>query len=822
MKHLILFTIYILSFTAGSVGAYAKGAAIEGNIKLIDSTTALPGVSVYLSKTNFNSTTNSNGNYTIKNLPPGDYTIVVSAIGYLTQKKEICVGKDMVAKHDFIMTETIYALSEVTVTGGIIGVKKISGSAFYISPKELEKYSYTDINRTLRAVPGINIQEEDGFGLFPSIGLRGTGVERNTKITVMEDGVLIAPAPYAAPAAYYFPTIGRMQGVEILKGSSQIRYGPYTTGGAINLISTQIPNNFSGKISLLGGSFGGRNLHAFVGNSHKNFSYLVETFQYGSNGFKQLDGPGNRGLDRNSGFGKQDYLAKIRVNTDDDAKVYQAVTLKFGQSTGDINETYLGLTQNDFDANPVQRYAGSQVDRITTDHTQYSLTHKAVFPALFSITTTAYRTDFKRNWYKLDRVVNNMGKITKIAGILDDPEGNKYAYDIISGTNSGPEDALLVKANNRSYYSQGAQTVLRFNLNTNYATHAVDLGLRLHQDQIDRFQWFDKYAMDNAVMELINSGIHGTESNRIETADAFAAYIQYKLIIGDLTITPGARYENITQKRIDYGKNDPDRTANDITERSNTVNVFIPGIGFDYKFNNHISAFAGLHKGFAPPGSKADLQPEISINYELGLRTEAAGLSGQATVFLNDYTNLLGTDLEAAGGGGTNEQFNGGAVKTKGLEFNLTYDLLISNYESNYRLPLSLIYTYTDAEFQNDFDSDFSGWGKVSAGDKFPYLANNQFTIMLGLEHHKFNINLSGRYIDAMRTVPGQGKIIPNEATDSYFVIDASAGYNLTMNITLFANATNLTDRIYIVARRPAGLRPGMPRAVNIGIKANF
>ncbi|WP_339736568.1 TonB-dependent receptor [uncultured Sunxiuqinia sp.] len=812
-KILITITAIIVS----CVAVFAQEATIEGNIKQIDSTTALSGVAVYLEKTNLGASTNGNGNYIIKNVPTGNYTLVVSAIGYFTLKKEISIGVGETLKADFTLVESVTALSEVVImTGGNTGVKNIPGSVYYISPKEIQRFSYTDINRTLRTVPGINMQEEDGFGLRPNIGLRGTGVERSSKITVMEDGVLMAPAPYAAPAAYYFPTIGRMQAVEILKGSSQIKYGPYTTGGAINLISTQIPNEFGGRINLLGGSFGGRNLHAFVGNSHKNFAYMVETFQYGSNGFKQLDGGGN------TGFDKKDYLAKFRINTNDSAKIYQSLTFKIGQTTETSNQTYLGLTQEDFNNDPYRLYSGSQVDQMNTEQSQFSLSHVAKFSKLFDIKTTAYRSDFKRNWYKLDKVKDSTGTKTSIGDILENPNSYNDAYAILKGTTSALNDALFVKANNRSYYAQGVQTVLGFNFTTNKITHDIDLGFRIHQDQIDRFQWNDGYAMDNGVMKLTNAGIQGTESNRIETANALATYLQYKLNIGKLTLTPGVRYENITLSRQDYGKNDPTRLGNDLSERSNTVDVFIPGIGLDYRFNKHLSTFAGVHKGFSPPGSKEGTKPEESINYELGTRYAKNALSGQAVIFFNDYSNLLGTDLSAAGGGGTTDLFNGGEVQTKGLEFQLTYDLLATQKKSAFSVPLTIVYTYTDAKFQNDFDSDFEGWGAVAAGDQFPYMANNQFSFILGLEHRKFSINLSGRYMDEMRTAPGQGDIPTNEKTDSYFVIDASASYNLHKNMTLFANATNLTNQVYVVARRPAGLRPGMPRAFNIGLKANF
>ena len=149
------------------------------------------------------------------------------------------------------------------------------------------------------------------------------------------------------------------------------------------------------------------------------------------------------------------------------------------------------------------------------------------------ITTTAYRTDFERNWYKLDKVrASEGGDKVSISNVLSNPDTYAAELAIIKGGSSPNEDALEVKANNREYYSKGVQSVLGFRFGGQVESD-IELGIRVHQDQIDRFQWVDYYAMSNGVMELTASGTPGTESNRVETANAFAAYLQYTLKAGN-------------------------------------------------------------------------------------------------------------------------------------------------------------------------------------------------------------------------------------------------------------------------------------------------
>ncbi|OUS11399.1 TonB-dependent receptor [Nonlabens dokdonensis] len=711
---------------------------------------------------------------------------------------------------DSVENLKVIHLKPNSLIGSKFEARNRTGSSYYMSQRDLTKFNYTDVNRALLSIPGVNVTEEDGFGLRPNISLRGTQAERSSKITLMEDGVLIAPAPYSAPAAYYFPNVGRMEAIEVLKGSSQVQYGPFTTGGAINFVSSSIPNELKGYARVNLGNYNSRQTELRVGDSGEQWGYMVDFLNFSSDGFKSLDNGGNTGFDRN------DYSAKFTYRSKASAKVQQSLTLKLQYSEGLDNETYLGLTDDDFNENPYRRYLASAADNITTEHDQIQLTHLIKPAQNIVIQTTAYSNNFKRNWYKLDYVNTGNGNVG-INNLLTDPVTFSDEYNAVESGQDTAEDVFGVKANNRVYYSRGIQSKVNFKFGTDVLSD-LELGVRYHEDQEDRFQWVDLYGVENGQLALTSPATRGTDANRVSDAQALALHALYKMNFGKLTLTPGLRYEDITLTRDNYGSNDPGRTGVDLSSRENSVNVFIPGVGANYRISNLWSVFGGVHKGFSPPGSAPDVDAEESVNYELGSRFLIGGLRGESTIFFNDYSNLLGSDLAAGGGGGTTDMFNAGEVNVAGIEVSFTYDLLQNNQK--WSVPLTLNYTHTQTEFQNAFDSDI--YGEVAVGDEIPYIAENQWNFLAGISHAKFDINANARFVGEMRTQAGTGSIAASERVDSNFLIDLSGRYHFNKNLTGTLNMINVLDNEYAVSRQPAGLRPGHPFGINAGLIARF
>lgn len=698
------------------------------------------------------------------------------------------------------------------VIGSAERARDLPGSATYIGREELERQAHGDIHRVLRRVPGVYVQEEEGYGLRPNIGLRATGVERSSKVTLLEDGVLIAPAPYSAPAAYYFPTVGRMEGVEVRKGSSSIKQGPYTNGGVINLVSRRIPSEFSGQARVSIGDDALRRVHAWVGDGEGRFSWMAESFRLETDGFKRLDGGGDTGVE------VQDWLVKLRYTTSASARVAQILELKLSRTDQEGDETYLGLAREDFDRTPYRRYAGSQEDRIDTEHEQIQVRWFARFSPSFDVTATAYDNDFFRNWFKLDQV-NGVG----IAAILDDPATYATEIGILRGEIDSAPDALRNKNNRRNYYGRGVQAIAAWTPETSGASHLVEFGVRVHEDEEDRFQDNEFFQLQGGAMTRTSVAAPGSDANRVSSAEAVALFLHDEIRWNRLTLTPGVRFESIDFERLDYGRNDPDRDGSALVRRSSSVDQWIPGLGASYRLDERRRVFGGVHLGFAPPGPGTDdrTEAEKSVNYELGFEAAGESLNAQVIAFYNDYDNLLGSDTLSSGGTGSGDLFNGGKVELMGIEATLGAEL--TRGRASFRLPATLSYTFTQSEFRSSFETSFADWAPaVEIGDEVPYLPEHMLHASLGFERGALAFDLSATYVDDMRTNAGQGPIPADELIEAHTVVDLGARYRLGELFEVFSQVRNVTDEVYVAARRPAGLRPGLPRQWIVGVGIDF
>ena len=698
----------------------------------------------------------------------------------------------------------------VTIIGHRVDVADVPGSAHVIDHAALEVFVESDIMRVLRSVPGVYLQEEEGFGLRPNIGIRGSGLDRSARVALLEDGVLIAPAPYAAPSAYYFPTQRRMHAIEVLKGPASIAVGPKTTGGAVNLLSTPIPNDFAGFADIRAGQNSTLDAHLHLGNRGERFSWLVETVQAASDGFKIIDSPD--GFDPGTtGYDIQDYLVKLQFDSDPAADLYQSLRIKAGYTDQVSDETYLGLTEEDFWLNPTRRYAASSGDNFTGEHEQIQASYVMESERNWRAGVTAYRNDFKRNWFKLQSVSG-----TGIGSVLDDPAMYSTELSYLDGTANSPDDEILKRHNNRKYYSQGIQADVTWDLIIGDANVAITTGLRLHEDEEDRLQKEDGFRMQDSILTLTSEGAPGSQSNRVSTAKARSFFVDTDIRFAKWTFTPGARFEDIDMERLDFSTDDPSRQDGPTRIRANSVSVVIPGVGALYRLSDNWRVLGGIHKGFNPPAPGSSADAEESVNIEFGARFENGQASLEAIYFRNDYDNLVGTVTASTGGDGQiGDQFDGGEVLVQGLEFSTAYTGKIGSID----VPLGIQYTWTaEAEFRNAFESDFDPWGDVEVGDELPYIPEHQLRASAGLTANQWDFNIAANYVGKVRATAGQGEFIPEDSIASRVVWDVVARWKWSDNVSTYAKVDNLFDETYMASRRPAGARPGLERTAYVGV----
>lgn len=704
---------------------------------------------------------------------------------------------------------------EILVTGGAEAVRTTAGSASYIDETAIARFDQTDINALLTQVPGVYIRTEDGYGLRPNIGIRGATTERSQKITLMEDGILIAPAPYSAPAAYYVPNVNRMSAVEVFKGPAAIHYGPHTVGGAVNMVSRALPSERESELSLAYGSDQYHKARLVYGDAGEQWSFLVDGLRYGADGFKELDGGGDTGFERN------DLNAKLGWRSRPGAAVPQTLTLKLGYADETSDETYLGLTADDFAENPQRRYAASALDQFDSEHTQVHLLHSARFSDNWQWSNKLYVNRFDRAWNKLDGFFpqelategNPYQDALSASTVLSRPEIFTRQMALLRGEIDSSErlaDTLDITDNAREYGSQGIESELGYAFNTDSWQHQLALGVRYHHDFVDRDHQINGYWMQDGT--LVFDGVTDRApktDNRAET-DALALFVSDEIQRGGWKFNLGLRAERI-EGEVYNRSND--------TRQSNTQDVIMPGAGVFYELTPELGLLAGINKGFSPsgPGAGDQVEPEESVNYEYGLRYQSGALTVDAIGFFSDYSNLLGRCRVSDTGCEPGEEFNGGRVEISGLELTSGFQWALTEGIS---VPLSLVYTYTETAFQTGFVSGFSQWGAVHQGDELPYTPEHQARLSAGLQSASWDMDVAIKYVGEMRDEPGRGT--PEQPLQAHTLVDLSGTWHLSSELSLKLVVENITDEQEVVSRRPFGARPNAPRRAHLGVTYRF
>ncbi len=695
---------------------------------------------------------------------------------------------------------------ESSVLGKRAQQARISGSAHVVGAKTLEQFEHDDIQRVLKSVPGVYVREEDGFGLRPNIGLRGANSDRSSKVTLMEDGVLFGPAPYSAPAAYFFPMTTRMTKVEVFKGPAAIRSGPSTIGGALNLVTRPVPTGLAGGLDASYGSYGTTKAHGHVGYGTERYGVLFEGLRLSSNGFRAIDGGGDSGFEKLETMLKAHWFpVRTEVST-------QKLELKVGYSNEDSRETYLGLTDADLRESPWRRYSASAQDRMQWWRSQLQLSHLWTRGDTFELRTVAYRHDMQRTWHRLNAFRDG----TDIGEVLRRPEGRNGVYAaILRGTEEslGDEQQLMIADNDRTFVSQGLQSTGRLQFATGPLSHELLFGARVHHDAIVRLHTENGFDMRGGQLAA-SGGPTLTTADNTGTSTALALHALDEIDWRSFIFSPGLRMELVSTGFEDR-----------LTQRStpNFTWALLPGLGVAYAPHKSLTLLAGAHRGFSPvsPGQPDGTKPELSVNTEAGVRFNERRLRAEWIGFWNHYENLMGVCTDSAGCTSDQQgvQFNAGEANVAGFEASAGIERPLP---MGLKASLDASYTFTHATFANAFVSEFPQFGSVAADDELPYVPKHQASATLGLSHDRFSIAGSLSYVGVMRDRAGQGEISAKDATDAQLVLDAVATARLWDGGQLYLKANNLTDAAFIASRRPFGARAAQPRMLFIGFKQAF
>ena len=347
--------------------------------------------------------------------------------------------------------------------------------------------------------------------------------------------------------------------------------------------------------------------HAYYGVNQGNFGALVEVHEHASDGFDSIANVGG-----DTGFDKSDLMIKARYSSGNHSVTFKRVDIEENS-----DQSYVGLSQASFNANPRLRYGATAYDEMMNDGEQTSITYVGDFDN-FDVVFTSWQNDYYRDWFKVSDFNNKKdhGEDDDINELISNANnGSSTAQDILDGK---LPVQIEYKHNNRYYTNEGYQ----FKVSTEVGIHAITLGYRDMEDSESRIQAYEyaDQAADGSLSDLYGYVGLGGSNNRLRETDATSYFVQDTISMDRLTVTVGYRseeYDKVENRWDDGVSGSRTQPKSGYINKKSSGDYSTTGIGATYDINENLKLVAGFHQGMSPVFNG---DAEEADNIELGFR----------------------------------------------------------------------------------------------------------------------------------------------------------------------------------------------------------
>lgn len=644
-------------------------------------------------------------------------------------------------------------------------VSKIPGAAVIVDQEQIQQFVPTSTEDILKRVSGVYVKPEEESAVVANIGMRGIS-SADYKTLILEDGVPVAPGLFVGNGRYYNPRVQRMDSIEVLKGSSALRYGPSNIGGVINYRTKQPQDGALVDVSI--GSWETYKTTVELGgsspNKDSNFGAILSWAK--SDGF----------MDK--GYEMKDAVIKAGTAIGDN----QWLGVKFTHYENDANISYRGQFLNEYHAKKKNNPAPD--DWFLTERNSFDINHRWNINADTELQTLVYWSEMNRDYWRYG-----------INGAASQAAGRWIYTDSVNG-------------NNRTFERIGAETRLVAKHTLFNIPSEAEVGLRLMNEKMDD-------VTINAKRATPRTGTIAKDTK--DSAKSVALYAQNRLDITDqLSVTPGLRVERYEQQREDKQKSESVKTSN--TE-------VMPGLGFTFQLVPAVQLYGSVYKAFSPAlngdslsGMKDQkLDAETAVSWEFGLRGQQDIFKYELTAFRMDFDN----QIIPANSNSDFQTTNGGKTFNQGLEGAISVEL-----ENGFDMFANVTWV-ADAEFKGDrFNKN--GTLKSKDGDRVPYTPEWVANLGFGYTYAGLRTQLSANYTGSQFTDDLNTKPITENTSgfftgkiNGYTTVDLTSRYTLNDQIEFYGAVKNLEDKRYIASLRQ-GIYVGPERSFEAGVRYRF